>query len=651
MSIPGLSIPGLTPGAAKPAGLLPGGPSSGAGAGFAALLGIAGREQASPSALGGAGQSPGSSLAQVRVFALQPNGTLEQVSYQTPFLSLAADSGQAEGLSALSGTAYTESSEPELPSLKALAIAQAIEEGRGVAILYPQEQEEATDELASLLEALDRQDAGERAEVIEIILGLDGKPLEVRRVGGELVDGALAEGGNSTGAPSGLVPSAPLPPELAPPDLVPPDLVDDETVSGGTNGVAGLLAALGGGTAAAGGAAGTAGDGSPAIPAPANTDATDAGSDILSASGANGREQSGGQPANPGGEGAATRPDATSDAARTGSIADAAQPSAARQSVPVQHGLPDAEAGQATATAEDGQPQSADAAAEGETQAAALRSAVANQAPVKPEQPAARPLSSLVDPALRAAGDEAANLEIDAEAAATASEGSGQKEAARAATAQQDNGERPQARHHGVSPAALVFAETVRGATGDDIGDETGDRLASSELFRIQPAAEGAGSRFAPQAAQQLPQAAQVAPQIALHIARHAAQGSSRFQIRLDPPELGRVDVELKITSDGAVKAHLTVERSETLDLFLRDQKGLERALDAAGLKVDQDALQFSLKDQGNSPSFADHEGQGGGGGKERDGTGPVESKAGEPDPELRRAYVRGAAGALDIQV
>ena len=88
--------------------------------------------------------------------------------------------------------------------------------------------------------------------------------------------------------------------------------------------------------------------------------------------------------------------------------------------------------------------------------------------------------------------------------------------------------------------------------------------------------------------------------QVAAAIARNLQNGQTRFQVRLDPPELGRVDVSMKVGTDGAVQAHLIVERPETLDMFLRDQRSLERALEAAGLSTGSDGLQFSLKqDQG----------------------------------------------------
>lgn len=82
-------------------------------------------------------------------------------------------------------------------------------------------------------------------------------------------------------------------------------------------------------------------------------------------------------------------------------------------------------------------------------------------------------------------------------------------------------------------------------------------------------------------------------------IASHAAKGVSRFDIRLDPADLGRVDVRVEVGSTGEVRAHLVVERPETLDMMLRDQRNLERSLSNAGLDVGSSGLQFSLRDQG----------------------------------------------------
>jgi hypothetical protein len=85
---------------------------------------------------------------------------------------------------------------------------------------------------------------------------------------------------------------------------------------------------------------------------------------------------------------------------------------------------------------------------------------------------------------------------------------------------------------------------------------------------------------------------------LALEISARAQTGKNRFEIRLDPPELGRINVRLDVDRDGHVTSHLLVDRADTLDLLRRDASNLERALQQAGLKTSDNSLQFSLRDQ-----------------------------------------------------
>jgi chemotaxis protein MotD len=85
---------------------------------------------------------------------------------------------------------------------------------------------------------------------------------------------------------------------------------------------------------------------------------------------------------------------------------------------------------------------------------------------------------------------------------------------------------------------------------------------------------------------------------VAVQITAQAKAGKQSFEIRLDPPELGRIDVRLDVDRHGHVTSRLVVDRPETLDLLRRDAGGLERALQDAGLKTSDNGLQFSLRDQ-----------------------------------------------------
>jgi flagellar hook-length control protein FliK len=121
-----------------------------------------------------------------------------------------------------------------------------------------------------------------------------------------------------------------------------------------------------------------------------------------------------------------------------------------------------------------------------------------------------------------------------------------------------------------------------------------------------QPATAAAPAPLPPAAPRLLPAAYQPVGnpinmgQFAFEMVRQVHQGLSRFAIRLDPPELGRVDVRMHVDPSGGVTARLTVDRSETLDLFQRDQRTLERALQQAGLDSQRTTLEFSLRQNHN---------------------------------------------------
>ncbi|MGI9413626.1 MAG: flagellar hook-length control protein FliK, partial [Hyphomicrobiales bacterium] len=129
---------------------------------------------------------------------------------------------------------------------------------------------------------------------------------------------------------------------------------------------------------------------------------------------------------------------------------------------------------------------------------------------------------------------------------------------------------------------------------------------------------------------------------LAFNIARNFDNGVNRFEIRIDPPELGRVDVKLDMSVEGRVQAHLTVERSETLELMMRDARSLEKALADTGLNMSRDSLSFSLKDQNASGRGADN------GGNETPDGGDL---PGDDDPatETARGYITDSG--VDITV
>ncbi len=121
--------------------------------------------------------------------------------------------------------------------------------------------------------------------------------------------------------------------------------------------------------------------------------------------------------------------------------------------------------------------------------------------------------------------------------------------------------------------------------------------------------------------------ASQVGPALASFVASAAHPGAPQsLVIRLDPMELGRVQVRIERSPDGSARVDLVVERPDTLLLLLRDQPQLHRTLDLAGVPSTDRTLQFHLTPPGATPSGsmspqsnADH--------------GPGQHRPGQPQP------------------
>jgi len=137
-------------------------------------------------------------------------------------------------------------------------------------------------------------------------------------------------------------------------------------------------------------------------------------------------------------------------------------------------------------------------------------------------------------------------------------------------------------------------------------------------------------------------------PQVAFEVARQFEAGNTRFQIRLDPAELGRIDVKLDLDKHGTVNARLFVERPETLDLMLRDQRALQQALQQAGLDTSKTNLEFSLR---QNPFAGADTGQGGGNAPQS-GFGPFGAPAADEGTELAaQTLYRGSASASGVNL
>jgi len=95
------------------------------------------------------------------------------------------------------------------------------------------------------------------------------------------------------------------------------------------------------------------------------------------------------------------------------------------------------------------------------------------------------------------------------------------------------------------------------------------------------------------------PPALQSAPaatiQVYSRIVERADGRAQRFEVRLDPAELGRVDIRIEIGADRKVHAVMAAHDSAALTDLMRGQKALERALSEAGIDLADQGLKFEM--------------------------------------------------------
>ncbi len=126
-----------------------------------------------------------------------------------------------------------------------------------------------------------------------------------------------------------------------------------------------------------------------------------------------------------------------------------------------------------------------------------------------------------------------------------------------------------------------------------------------------EPAASPAASAAAPSLhASDGSPAGQVAPVMVSLVG--GAAGTHRLVLRLDPPELGRVEIRLVREPDTGARVEVTAERPATLALLRLDEPALHRALNDAGVPQDGRTLTMQLGQPGGQELARQGGGQGG---------------------------------------
>ncbi|MET0182160.1 MAG: flagellar hook-length control protein FliK [Caulobacterales bacterium] len=99
---------------------------------------------------------------------------------------------------------------------------------------------------------------------------------------------------------------------------------------------------------------------------------------------------------------------------------------------------------------------------------------------------------------------------------------------------------------------------------------------------------------------------ASAANQVTREIVRRHTGGGTQFELRLDPPELGRVDVKIEVSKDHKVTALITADSPQALSDLARAAREIESSLQSAGLDLSENGLSFDLSQNQSREGAAD---------------------------------------------
>jgi|CXWL01.1.fsa_nt_gi flagellar hook-length control protein FliK len=130
----------------------------------------------------------------------------------------------------------------------------------------------------------------------------------------------------------------------------------------------------------------------------------------------------------------------------------------------------------------------------------------------------------------------------------------------------------------------------------------------SSAALTHTALAASSAQQATPEAAA-LARAAPVATQVSREIVRRFNGETTFFELRLDPPDMGKIDVRLEVSRDHKVTAVVSADNPQALADLARNARDLQQALQSAGLELSDQGLSFDLNQQRESRGDASEAG------------------------------------------
>lgn len=126
-------------------------------------------------------------------------------------------------------------------------------------------------------------------------------------------------------------------------------------------------------------------------------------------------------------------------------------------------------------------------------------------------------------------------------------------------------------------------------------------------------------------------------------------KGTITLQVR--PEKLGRVEVKLEFGQDNHVRALVTADTAEALEALKSDARGLERALQDAGLKTDDTSLSFQLRGGDGEARRGDQQSRPARTAADTGEGDSTESSTDSTDAQTRAAAKAAARGGVDVRI
>ena len=188
-------------------------------------------------------------------------------------------------------------------------------------------------------------------------------------------------------------------------------------------------------------------------------------------------------------------------------------------------------------------------------------------------------------------------------------------------------------------PAAPQIAASAASSSTAVLGsiNSTPAPLAAklSEAAAIRDLTEAKVKLAAPKAARPPAEPAALKTAFAEILARRLEK-TSVFDLRLDPPDLGRVEGRLAIDDSGKSVLSLSFDNQSAFDLYSRDEQALRLALQQSGLNFADGDFVFAFKEQPETSA------------PPTTGAASVTADAGPYEPSF---FANWSAGALDIRI